>query len=106
VAASHRIEREILTISKMIDLYCRAHHPGKPPLCSACSALKEHAVRRIRQCLYKEGKPACSKCGIHCFRGTNGERIREIMRYSGPRMLFRSPILSFLHLMDGLRRSS
>ena len=29
------------------------------------------------------------------------ERVREVMRYSGPRMLWRHPVLAAAHLMDG-----
>ena len=31
------------------------------------------------------------------------DRIRAVMRYADPRMLFRHPILAVLHLLDGLR---
>jgi hypothetical protein len=31
------------------------------------------------------------------------ERIRIVMRYSGPRMLYRHPILSIRHKMDGFK---
>jgi hypothetical protein len=29
------------------------------------------------------------------------EAVREVMRYAGPRMALRHPILAFLHLLDG-----
>jgi hypothetical protein len=32
------------------------------------------------------------------------ERVRVAMRYAGPRMLFRHPIMALLHLIDGLRK--
>jgi hypothetical protein len=31
------------------------------------------------------------------------ERVRAVMRYAGPRMLLRHPILAVLHLLDGMR---
>jgi len=31
------------------------------------------------------------------------ERIRAVMRYAGPRMLWRHPLLALLHLADGLQ---
>jgi hypothetical protein len=31
------------------------------------------------------------------------ERIREVMRYAGPRMPLRHPILSIFHFIDGKR---
>jgi hypothetical protein len=30
-------------------------------------------------------------------------RIQEVMRYSGPRMLFRSPLLAIIHLFKSFR---
>ena len=30
-------------------------------------------------------------------------RIKEVMRYAGPRMLFRHPVLALLHHWDSLR---
>jgi hypothetical protein len=32
------------------------------------------------------------------------ERIREVMRYAGPRMILRHPILAIWHLLDGRRQ--
>jgi hypothetical protein len=32
------------------------------------------------------------------------EKIREIMRFSGPRMLFRHPFLACCHMLDGRRK--
>jgi hypothetical protein len=32
------------------------------------------------------------------------ERIREVMRYSGPRMLLSHPLMAIRHLIDGLRK--
>ena len=29
--------------------------------------------------------------------------IREVMRFSGPRMLIQHPILAFMHLIDNIR---
>jgi hypothetical protein len=30
-------------------------------------------------------------------------QVREVMRYAGPRMLLRHPVLAVLHLLDGMR---
>ena len=34
------------------------------------------------------------------------ERAKEVMRFSGPRMLLRHPILAILHVLDGRREAS
>jgi hypothetical protein len=32
------------------------------------------------------------------------EKIKEVMRYAGPRLIYRHPILAIRHLLDGLKR--
>jgi hypothetical protein len=32
------------------------------------------------------------------------ERIRNVMRYSGPRMVYRHPVLALFHMVDGRRK--
>ena len=94
-----RIERERLTIEAMIRLYCRRRHgTGAAGLCPGCWELLEYASARLRACRFGEGKPACSKCPIHCYKPDMRERVRAVMRWSGPRMLWRHPALAIRHL--------
>ena len=37
-------------------------------------------------------------CKTHCYASTYRDKIREIMRYGGPRMLFVSPIQVVRHM--------
>jgi len=48
-------------------------------------------------------KPVCSDCRVHCYRKNEREKIREIMKYAGPRMVFISPWLATVHLMQKYR---
>jgi hypothetical protein len=32
------------------------------------------------------------------------EKIKGVMRYAGPRMMYRHPVLAVLHVFDGLRK--
>lgn len=80
-------------VEQMIRLYCRGHHKGTVP-CAECRALIEYARRRLDRCPLAPDKPSCSKCRIHCYRPDMRERIRAVMRYSGPRMVFHRPVLS------------
>ena len=99
-----RLIRERSTVAKMITLYCRAHHTAESgQLCSDCQALLDYAAQRIERCPFGAQKPTCAKCTLHCYRPEKREEIRQVMRYAGPRMLFRHPLLSILHLVDGLR---
>ena len=96
--------RERDTVAKMIALYCRANHDAKKGhLCSDCQSLMDYAAQRIERCPFGAQKPTCAKCTVHCYRLEKREEIRQVMRYSGPRMLFHHPFLAMLHLLDGLR---
>lgn len=97
-----RITRESKTVEKMIILYCRKHHLVKQ-LCPECLELVNYAHERLKKCPFQGGKTTCAKCHVHCYNPAKRERIRKIMRYSGPRMLFYHPIASIQHLIDGRR---
>ncbi len=99
---ARRMRRERLTVARMIGIYCRGHHGGRE-LCGDCAALLEYANRRLDACRYQPEKPACSKCPTHCYGKSMRERIREVMRFAGPRMLLYHPILGILHMLDGRR---
>lgn len=100
-----RMARERRTLKAMIELYCRDRHGTRDALCAECSALLGYALERLARCPYQEAKPTCAKCLIHCYRPEMRARVRAVMRYAGPRMLWRYPILALWHLADGLRRA-
>ena len=45
-----------------------------------------------------------ARCPVHCYRPGMREAVREVMRYAGPRMVVRHPVLALRHLLDGRRR--
>jgi len=98
-----RMAREAQTIEAMVRLYCRAQHKSDGALCSECAELLAYAQKRLERCPFQEGKTTCARCPVHCYRPEMRERVRAVMRYAGPRMLWRHPILTVLHLLDGLR---
>lgn len=98
-----RIERELKTLRIMIAVFCASGHGTSEP-CPDCRELIEYAGRRLKRCRFGKDKPACSACPIHCYRPEMRERIREVMRYAGPRMTFRHPVLAALHFIDRKRR--
>jgi hypothetical protein len=100
-----RLEREYRTMQCMVEIYCADHHGGtRSALCPDCAEFLGYAGRRLEKCPYGEGKPVCAKCPIHCYKQTQREQAREIMRYAGPRMVLRHPWLSLTHMLDKLRR--
>ena len=87
----------------MIGLYCHDQHGTRNGLCDDCEALQAYARERLRRCPFQEGKTTCAKCPVHCYKPEMRERVRAVMRYAGPRMVYRHPIMAFEHLVDGRR---
>jgi predicted amidophosphoribosyltransferase len=97
-----RLDRERRTIKAMMTLYCRDRHGGKKALCADCAELFSYANQRLDRCPFGEEKPTCAKCPVHCYQTQQREKIRAVMKYAGPRMTLRHPILAARHLLDAL----
>jgi len=91
--------REKNTVSKMIRIYCRSKHGTRNGLCEECSELEDYSHNRLEHCKFGEEKPACANCTVHCYKPGYRDKIREIMRFSGPRMIFYYPIDAIRHLL-------
>ena len=102
---SNRLEREKATVQIMLRLYCKDHHHPRGGLCPKCQELSDYAMNRLSHCKFGESKPTCGKCTVHCYKPVMRERIKEVMRYSGPKMLFVHPITALRHLIDGRKQS-
>ena len=101
-----RLARELKTITAMIGIYCQREHGAGTELCPACVEMLDYATMRLEKCPFQEEKPTCANCQVHCYRTDMRERIRAIMRYSGPHMAYRHPILAFMHLVIDERRQA
>jgi hypothetical protein len=99
-----RLARERATVAAMIRLACRERHGMQAGLCPGCQELQDFASVRLDRCPFQDRKPTCANCLVHCYKPDMRERIRDVMRYAGPRMLRRHPILTVCHLIDGLRK--
>jgi len=97
-----KYNRELKTVRLMIEVYCRHHH-GKGSLCPHCTALAKYARERLEKCFFPENKPVCSKCPVHCYKPEMRVEIKKVMRYAGPCMIYRHPVLAILHLFDKRR---
>lgn len=100
-----RMAREARTIQAMIELYCSEQHGSPIGLCAECQELENYALARLDHCPFQEDKTTCVKCPVHCYRPAMRERVRGVMRYAGPRMLYRHPVLAIMHLLDGRRKT-
>ena len=100
-------EREKRIVSQMIEIYCKKQHHGRGNcgLCTECEALKKYAVERSDKCPFMEEKTFCSNCKVHCYKPEMREKIREVMRFSGPRMLFYHPILAVRHVIESKKEA-
>ena len=101
-----RIRREQKTIAAMVRVYCRARHGRPAPaedLCPECAELLAYAHARLQRCRLGELKPTCAACTVHCYAPALRERVRTVMRFAGPRMIYRHPVMAVRHLLDGRR---
>ena len=101
MAKTARSEREKKTVEAMIKLYCHDNHKSpKGSLCPECQELLAYSQKRAENCKWGENKPVCGSCPIHCYKKDMRERIRAVMRYSGPRMIYHHPIMAIQHIID------
>lgn len=91
-------EKEMVTM--MIELYCHKKHNQKNGLCPKCQKLNDYARLRSDKCPFMENKTFCSNCKIHCYNPEMRQKIREVMRFSGPRMLFYRPLPAIHHMIE------
>ena len=95
-----KCKREKRVVAEMIALYCRQVHKTAGVLCPECAALTAYAHERSDKCPFMDTKTFCSNCSVHCYQPEMRERIRQVMRYSGPRMLAVHPLLAVRHLAE------
>ncbi len=99
-AVPRRLVRDTATIRAMIRMFCRGRHGARGRLCGECSELASYARKRLLRCPCGADKPTCSHCKVHCYTPAMRERIRAVMRFSGPRMLLVHPLTALLYFMD------
>lgn len=93
-------EREKAMVAQMIALYCKKNHGAKSGLCPDCAALDRYARERSDKCPFMETKTFCSNCKVHCYKPEMREKIRAVMRFSGPRMIFHHPAAALRHVIE------
>jgi len=95
--------RELRTVEVMLACYCRGVHGRRGLLCGQCAALLDYATVRLARCRFGSGKPVCAKCPVHCYQPRMRDGIKQVMRYAGPRMILRHPVLTIRHFIDARR---
>lgn len=99
-----KIDNEKKTVQIMVTIFCNKKHNTRNELCSECSSLLEYAFKRLDNCKFGNNKGACGKCKIHCYKLNMREKIKKVMRFAGPRMLYTHPLLAVKHLIDGRKK--
>jgi len=92
------LKTEYKTIEAMVKIYCKDHHKTAT-LCEQCEDFLQYAHTRLDRCPYGEDKPTCRICPIHCYKADYKLLSQKIMRYAGPRMLLKHPVLAIRHLI-------
>ncbi len=94
-----KIEQDKHTIIFMVEFYSR-HKLHQNELSNELKELIDYACARLERCKYGIEKPACKNCPTHCYKPDMRQKIREVMRWSGPRMIFFAPLAAIRHLMN------
>ena len=95
-----RIENEKRVIKLMIVIYCRKKHKvrDKDGMCEECRELLEYAHFRLSKCPFGNSKSTCGKCKIHCYKPEMRTKVKEVMKFSGPRLIIYNPFELIKHV--------
>lgn len=86
-----RLNRELKTVKKMINIYCQGKHK-MGGICNNCTNLVHYVAFKLSKCPFAKNKPVCEDCTIHCYNTNSRDKIKKVMRYSGPRLIFYHPL--------------
>ncbi|UCE11445.1 MAG: nitrous oxide-stimulated promoter family protein [Candidatus Thorarchaeota archaeon] len=92
-----KIQDEKNTVENMIRFYCEKKHDSVSNICDECAELLDYSHARLSRCRYGEEKPTCRKCPVHCYKPDMRQQIRAVMRFSGPRLALRAPMVWIRH---------
>ena len=97
-----RVEKEKAMIVKMIEIYYKNKAHGTP---EEREELKAYALKRLDNCRHGDDKSFCSHCTTQCYSPKYKAKIKEVMRYSGPRIIFYHPLMAINHVLADRIRS-
>ena len=98
--------KDIRILSDFIAIFCRENHRAEAKdtflikderlhtilgdkdliVCQDCHKLLNHGIAKLLLCPY-EPKPMCKKCETRCYAPGYREKIRKVMRFSGPYLI-------------------
>jgi hypothetical protein len=98
---TRQMTKDIKLIGRFTEVWCAGHrHEGRQSLsvpgsdqpvqlCPECAEFFEYAVMKRQKCPLEAEKPSCKHCRIHCYAPQQRATVRQIMAWSGRRMLLR-----------------
>ena len=72
---------------------------GGKNICKECENIYNYASIRTDKCKFIDTKTFCSACSSQCYNKDMKEKIKNIMHFSGKRMLFHHPIIALKHVI-------
>lgn len=100
---ANRIDKQKKTIELMVKLYCKKNHGTENDVCAECREILDYAMVRVSNCRYGENKPNCGDCKTCCYKKDMKNKMINIMKYSGPRLLIHNPKVAIEHIIDKFR---
>ena len=101
------IQKDTDKLVRFLAIYCQAHHGHRllktftfsytrisakvvegPALCDECARLLRHAIVMRVKCPL-DPKPKCRHCSQHCYLPLYRDQMERVMKYAGPRSLFK-----------------
>ena len=91
--------KDQLILEQFVHVYCEGKHgTSNAQLCAGCADLLSYSLQRLERCP-QDPKPACKHCEIHCYKPAYRDQIRDVMRYSGKRLLLRGRLDLLWHYL-------
>jgi hypothetical protein len=107
--------RDMRTLVTFVKTYCSAKHKLRQPfgmpglnieeiagkdlfLCPECAKLLQHALAKRTHCP-RDPKPDCKRCPTRCYAPRYRTQMRDVMRFSGWRLLLRGRLDYLWHLL-------
>jgi hypothetical protein len=105
-------KKDIRLIGKFVEVYCAGKHGemekhpfqlpenlGERRICAECAVFMAYAVARRLKCPLEAEKPSCKHCRIHCYAKPQLAKVKEIMEYSGKKLLLRGRLDYLWHYL-------
>ena len=97
-----KIQKEEEVVTLMINLYYKKCKDAKGKD-EEKEDLLNYVRLRLSKCPFGDNKTFCSNCKIHCYLPEYRAKIKKVMRFSGPRMLFYHPVIAVRHVAQTLK---